>query len=100
MHITYCVVVTVTYSVSTPGLLEPGGLVVMAPQILTDQLILSQPGKGALYAHHITNAPPPPPGFSDLPTAQEIRRMYGGRSVEMGHLHYSCNEILQVHVRT
>ena len=35
------------------------------PQILADQLILSQPG-GADYAHHITTGTP---GFSDLPTA-------------------------------
>ena len=55
-------------------------------------------GGGADYVQQINTAPSP--GFSDLPTVQEIRRMYGGRSVEMGHLHYSCNEILQVHVRT
>ena len=35
------------------------------PQILADQLTLSQPG-GADYAHHITTGTP---GFSDLPTA-------------------------------
>ena len=36
-----------------------------SPQILADQLTLSQPG-GTEYAHHITTATP---GFSDLPTA-------------------------------
>ena len=35
------------------------------PQILADQLTLSQPGR-ADYAHHITTGTP---GFSDLPTA-------------------------------
>ena len=35
------------------------------PQILVDQLTLSQPG-GAGYAHHITTGTP---GFSDLPMA-------------------------------
>ena len=35
------------------------------PQILADQLTLSQPG-GAGYAHHITTGIP---GFLDLPTA-------------------------------
>ena len=34
------------------------------PQILADQLTLSQPG-GADYAHHITTGTP---GFSDFPT--------------------------------
>ena len=38
------------------------------PQILVDQLTLSQPG-GADYAHHITSSNP---GFSDLPTALPI----------------------------
>ena len=37
----------------------------MAPQVLTDQLTLSQPG-GADYAHHINTGTH---GFSDLPTA-------------------------------
>ena len=35
------------------------------PQILADQLTLSQPGGGD-YAHYITTGTP---GFSDLPTA-------------------------------
>ena len=35
------------------------------PQILVDQLTLSQP-EGADYVHHITTGTP---GFSDLPTA-------------------------------
>ena len=36
------------------------------PQILADQLTLSQPG----WADHTpTSLPAPPPGFSDLPTA-------------------------------
>jgi hypothetical protein len=34
----------------------------MAPQILADQLTLSQPG-GSDYAHHINTGPP---GFSDF----------------------------------
>ena len=38
------------------------------PQILVDQLTLSQPG-GVDYAHHITSGTP---GFSDLPTALPI----------------------------
>ena len=29
------------------------------PQILADQLTLSQPGGGADYAHHSTTSPPP-----------------------------------------
>ena len=37
----------------------------MAPQILTNQLTLSEPG-GTNYAHHINTWTP---GFSDLPTA-------------------------------
>ena len=40
------------------------------PQILADQLTLSQPG-GADYAHHITTGTP---GFSDLPTALYDRK--------------------------
>ena len=43
------------------GLLSPG----VHPQILADQLTLSQPG-GADYAHHITTGTP---DFSDFPTA-------------------------------
>ena len=39
------------------------------PQILADQLTLSQPG-GTDYAHHSTTSPP---GFSDLPTALSSR---------------------------
>ena len=47
-----------------PGLQEPG--VPQHPQILADQLTLSQP-EGADYAHQITTGTP---GFSDLPTTQ------------------------------
>ena len=38
------------------GLSEPG--VPWYPQILADQVTLSQPGGGADYAHHITTALP------------------------------------------
>ena len=47
------------------GLSEPPG-VPWHPQILADQLTLSQP-RGADYAHQIMLAPGP--GFSDLSTA-------------------------------
>ena len=40
----------------------------MAPQILADQLILSQP-EGADYAHQITTGNP---GFPNLPTALQV----------------------------
>ena len=42
-----------------------GGAMPWHPQILADQLTLSQPG-GTKYAHLITTGTP---GFSDLPTA-------------------------------
>ena len=46
---------------------------IMVPNILTDQLTLSQPG-GADYAHHITLGNP---RFSDLPTALKSARAEG-----------------------
>ena len=52
----------------SPGMAEPGrgeGHLPPLPQILADQLTLSQPG-GTDYAHHITTGTP---GYSDLPTA-------------------------------
>ena len=51
--------IALTYIV--PGLSSLG----VHPQILADQLTLSQPG-GTDYAHLITTGTP---GFSDLPTA-------------------------------
>ena len=52
---------------SSHAVLQPLGVpgVPWHPQILADQLTLSQPG-GADYSHHITTGTP---GFSDLPTA-------------------------------
>ena len=47
------------------GVVPGGAGGAMAPQILADQLTLSQPG-GTKYAHLITTGTP---GFSDLPTA-------------------------------
>ena len=47
-----------------------GGGGAFVPQILADQLTLSQPGR-ADYAHHINTGTP---GFSDLPTA--LHRTY------------------------
>jgi hypothetical protein len=41
------------------------------PQILADQLTLSQPG-GADYAYHIIIGTP---GFSDLPTALNLKKL-------------------------
>jgi hypothetical protein len=51
--------------VSRPVGAGAAGGVPWHPQILSDQLTLSQPG-GADYAHHFTTGTP---GFSDLPTA-------------------------------
>ena len=48
------------------------------PQILADQLTLSQPG-GPDYDHHITTGTP---GFSDLPTAllsQDVTTNFGAK---------------------
>ena len=45
-----------------------GGGGLWHPQILADQLTLSQPG-GANYAHYITTGTP---GFSGLPTALDF----------------------------
>ena len=50
--------------------IRPVGTKGAHPQILTDQLTLSQQGE-ADYAHHITTAPPPP-RFTDPPTALNI----------------------------
>ena len=55
-----------TRAVLTPSLPGVSALgVPWHPQILADQLTLSQPGRTD-YAHHITAVTP---GFSDLPTA-------------------------------
>ena len=64
--------------VETPGVSSLGVLgVPWHPQILADQLTLSQPG-GADYAHHITTGTP---GFSDFPTALDSK---GCQKVAMG----------------
>jgi hypothetical protein len=47
------------------------------PQILADQLTLSQPG-GADYDHHINNGTP---GFLDLPTTLIIVILHGFKRV-------------------
>ena len=49
-----------------------GGRGVQTPQILANQLTLSQPG-GADYAHQSNTRPPPTHRFSDLPTYLLIR---------------------------
>ena len=64
---TYCVVfqyLQQLHNMYNAGLSSLG----VHPQILVDQLTLSQPG-GADYAHHITTGTP---GFSDLPTALSV----------------------------